>query len=348
MKRTGFLYDERYLLHTTGPYHPEIPERLTAIYEGLAQAGLLDKLTRVPAAAADLQWITHVHTTEYVKRFEAACRAGKQMFDSPDNQMCTQTYETALLAVGGILEACRQVMEGRLDNAFCAVRPPGHHAEVSRAMGFCYFNNVAIAARFLQKQFGLSRVGIVDFDVHHGNGTQDVFEGDPRVMYLSTHQFPFYPGTGDWHETGRPPAVGNIVNVPLPRGCGDAEFITAYREICAPAIRRFGPGLILVSAGFDAHFADPLAQELLSTAGYYEIAGVLNDLANELCDGRIIHALEGGYDLTAISWSVQACIDSLLGNEFSPDPLGPGPEVRGPDVATLFERIRELHGLGGD
>jgi acetoin utilization deacetylase AcuC-like enzyme len=215
-------------------------------------------------------------------------------------------------------------------------------------MGFCLFNNIAVAAAYALERGLAERVAIVDFDVHHGNGTQDVFEGDPRVMYLSTHQFPFYPGTGDWHETGRPPAVGNIVNVPLPRGCGDAEFITAYREICAPAIRRFGPGLILVSAGFDAHFADPLAQELLSTAGYYEIAGVLNDLANELCDGRIIHALEGGYDLTAISWSVQACIDSLLGNEFSPDPLGPGPEVRGPDVATLFERIRELHGLGGD
>ncbi|MEK7248177.1 MAG: histone deacetylase, partial [Chloroflexota bacterium] len=211
----------------------------------------------------------------------------------------------------------------------------------SRDMGFCLFNNVAIAAMHALERSGLSRVAIVDIDVHHGNGTQDAFWAEPRVLYFSTHQFPFYPGTGNWDETG----AGNIVNVPLPRGCGDSEHIAAYESICAPALRRFQPELILVSAGFDAHFADPLALELVSTRGYYEIAKLLRSLADELCGGRIVFALEGGYDHTAISWSVHACLDALLGNAFTPDPLGDAPAVRGPDISVLLERIRGVHGL---
>jgi acetoin utilization deacetylase AcuC-like enzyme len=212
-------------------------------------------------------------------------------------------------------------------------------------MGFCLFDNAAIAAKHALERGGLKRVAIIDFDVHHGNGTQDAFYADPRVLYLSTHQHPFYPGTGDWDETGAPPAERTTVNVPLPRGCGDREYLAVYRDICDPVLRRFQPQLIIVSAGFDAHFADPLAMELLSTRGYYDIATLLQRAAEDLCSGRIVYALEGGYDLIAISWSAQACCDVLLGREFSPDPLGGGPEVRGPDVSRLIERLREVHAL---
>jgi acetoin utilization deacetylase AcuC-like enzyme len=184
-------------------------------------------------------------------------------------------------------------------------------------------------------------VAIVDVDVHHGNGTQDIFSADPRVLYFSTHQYPFYPGTGGVGDTG----VGNVVNVPLPRGCGDSEYLRCYREICAPVVRCFQPQLILVSAGFDAHFADPLAQMLVSTRGYYEIASLLRDLAAELCDGRLIYALEGGYDLTALPWSVRACIDTLLGNPFAPDPLGRAPAVRGPDIDAVLDAVKQTHSL---
>ena len=204
MKKTGYLHDNRYMLHDTGPYHPEMPERLTAIYNGIKDAGLLERLTLLPAVRADLDWIEAVHDPHYIRRFEEVCLSGNRTFDYPDNQMCVDTYETAFLAAGGVLDAARRVMEGELDNAFCAVRPPGHHAERDQAMGFCYFNNVAVAARYLQKAHGIERVGIIDFDVHHGNGTQHIFEKDDTVYYYSIHQHPSFafPGTGREFEVG--------------------------------------------------------------------------------------------------------------------------------------------------
>jgi acetoin utilization deacetylase AcuC-like enzyme len=314
MKRTGFLYDERYLLHKTGPYHPEVPERLTAIYEGIAQAGLIEKLVRVPAAPADLLWITHVHTAEYVKRFEAACRTGKQMFDSPDNQMCAQTYETALLAVGGILEACRRVMERQLDNAFCAVRPPGHHAEVSRAMGFCYFNNVAIAARFLQKQFGLARVGIIDFDVHHGNGTQHIFEDDPTVYYYSIHQHPSfaYPGTGREFEYGRGDGYGFTKNSPVLPGQGDEDYRRLLERDLFPAFAEYLPEAIIVSAGFDGHRDDDMSDTKLSTEFYTWLMQQIVKMAATYSSGRLVSVLEGGYCLQRLPELARHHVEVLL------------------------------------
>jgi acetoin utilization deacetylase AcuC-like enzyme len=314
MKRTGFLYDERYLLHKTGPYHPEVPERLTAILEGIEKGGLLENLIRVPAAPAEPQWILSIHTAEYMKRFEAACRTGKQMFDSPDNQMCAQTYEIALLAVGGIIEACRQVMEGRLDNAFCAVRPPGHHAEVSRAMGFCYFNNVAIAARYIQKQFGCARVGIVDFDVHHGNGTQHIFEDDPTVYYYSIHQHPSfaYPGTGREFEYGRGDGYGFTRNSPVLPGQGDEDYRRLLERDLFPAFGDYKPEAIIVSAGFDAHLDDDMSDTKLSTEFYSWMMQQIVDMANTYSRGRLVSVLEGGYCLSRLPELARHHVEILL------------------------------------
>jgi acetoin utilization deacetylase AcuC-like enzyme len=272
------------------------------------------------------------------------CESGGGWFD-PDTYAVPASHAAALRAAGGLLAATDAVLDGDIASAFCLARPPGHHATPNLAMGFCLFNNVAIAAAHALERRGLERVAIADFDVHHGNGTQDAFYDDPRVLYFSSHQYPHYPGSGLYRETGGPNAPGTNVNVPLPAGCGHDEYLRCYREVCAPAIRRFRPQLVLVSAGFDAHFADPLAQELLDTRGYYEIAALLRAEADSACDGRIVFALEGGYDLTAIAWSVRACIDALLGNAFAVDPLGPSPDVRGPDIDALLAAVKRAHGL---
>jgi acetoin utilization deacetylase AcuC-like enzyme len=299
MKRTGFLYDERFLLHETGPYHPEVPERLTAIHQGIAQAGLLEKLRHIPAVLPDMRWILSVHTADYVQRFEAACRTNKQTLDSPDNQMCAQTYEVARLAVGGVVEACRLLMAGEIDNAFCAVRPPGHHAEVNRAMGFCYFNNIAVAARYLQQAHGVGRVGIVDFDVHHGNGTQHIFEDDSSVYYYSIHQHPTfaYPGTGREFEYGKGLGYGFTRNSPVLPGQGDEEYRRLIERDLLPAFAEFKPEVLLVSTGFDAHRDDDMSDIKLSTDFFSWIMELLVGLANDHARGRIVSVLEGGYAL---------------------------------------------------
>jgi acetoin utilization deacetylase AcuC-like enzyme len=297
MKRTGFLYDERYLLHDTGPNHPESPERLKAIYQGIKQAGLLPNLTLIQAMRADLEWIETVHSKNYIKRFEAACRSGNSTFDSPDNQMCAETFETALLAVGGVLDTVRQVMTGQIDNVFCAVRPPGHHAEREFAMGFCYFNNVAIAARYLQAEWAIQRVGIVDFDVHHGNGTQHIFDEDPTVFYYSIHQHPTFafPGTGRVFETGEGEGVGMIRNYPVLPGHGDKEYQGLVERDLMPVMEAFSPEVILVSAGFDAHVDDDMSDIQLSTEGFSRIMQRIVALAQHCSNGRLISVLEGGY-----------------------------------------------------
>jgi len=299
MKRTGFLYDERYLLHDTGPNHPESPERLKAIYQGIKQAGLLPNLTLIQAMRADLEWIETVHSKNYINRFETACRSGNSTFDTPDNQMCAETFETALLAVGGILEAVRLVMTDELDNVFCAVRPPGHHAEREFAMGFCYFNNIAIAARYLQIEWGIQRVGIIDFDVHHGNGTQHVFEEDPSVFYYSIHQHPTFafPGTGRVFETGNGEGVGATRNYPVLPGHGDKEYQGLVERDLMPVMEAFSPEVILVSAGFDAHFDDDMSDIQLSTEGFSRIMQRIVAMAELYSNGRLISVLEGGYCL---------------------------------------------------
>ena len=297
MKKTGFLYDERYLLHDTGPNHPESPERLKAIYQGIKQAGLLPKLTLIQAMQADLEWVETVHSKNYIQRFEAACRSGITTFDYPDNQMCAVTFETALLAVGGVLDTARRLMTSQIDNAFCAVRPPGHHAEREFAMGFCYFNNVAIAARYLQAEWGIQRVGIVDFDVHHGNGTQHIFEEDPTVFYYSIHQHPTFafPGTGRVFETGNGEGEGSTRNYPVLPGHGDKEYQGLVERDLMPVMEAFSPEVILVSAGFDAHVDDDMSDIQLSTEGFSRIMQRIVALAEHCSNGRLISVLEGGY-----------------------------------------------------
>jgi acetoin utilization deacetylase AcuC-like enzyme len=302
MNKTGFLYDARYQLHKTGNYHPEVPARLARVYQGIKDAGLLSNLISVKARPADLKWIELVHDRPYIERFKAACQSGESVFDSPDNQMCSQTYAIALLAVGGILEAAGLVMEGKLDNAFCAVRPPGHHAETNQAMGFCYFNNVAIAARFLQKRYGVQRVGIIDFDVHHGNGTQHIFEGDSTVFYYSIHEHPSfaYPGTGREFESGKDFGYGYTKNSLVLPGQGDEEYQRLIQRDLLPAFKEFNPEVILVSAGFDAHMDDDMADIKLSTDCFSWIMQKIVELARHSSKKRIISVLEGGYSLNRL------------------------------------------------
>lgn len=314
MNKTGFLYDDRYLLHDTGPYHPEMPDRLRAIHKGIREGNLLPHLTQLQATPANLQWIEAVHTGEYIQRFEAICQSGNKTFDYPDNQLCPATYHVALLAVGGILSTIDKVMTGELDNAFCAVRPPGHHAEVSKAMGFCYFNNVAIAARYLQNQWNIKRVGILDFDVHHGNGTQHIFEEDPSVFYYSIHEHPSFafPGTGRSFENGKGAGLGYTRNYPVLPGQDDATYEQIMLNDCLPAFESFKPEVIILSTGFDAHVDDDMSGVNLSTAGYSDLMEKMMALAAKQCDGRLISVLEGGYSLERLPELARNHVDILL------------------------------------
>ncbi len=314
MKKTGFLYDERYLLHDTGPCHPEVPERLQAVYKGIKEADLLPMLMLIKASRADVKWIEMVHAKKYIRRFEEACRSGEQVFDSPDNQMCRETFETALLAVGGILDAARLVMTGEIDNVFCAVRPPGHHAEYNKAMGFCYFNNVAITAKYLQSEWGVRRVGIVDVDVHHGNGTQHIFEKDPSVFYYSIHQHPSfaYPGTGREFEEGMEDGFGFTKNSPVLPNHGDEEYKRLIERDLLPAFEKFEPEVIIVSTGFDAHVDDKMSIMDLSTQGFSWIMKKIVAMAERYAKGRLISVLEGGYELERLPELAENHVKILL------------------------------------
>ncbi len=314
MKKTGFLYDDRYLQHDTGPYHPEAPDRLSAIFSGLERAGLLSKLIRLEACMAEMKWIEAVHDKQYIERFKSVCQSGTNSFECEDNQLCYQTYDIARLAVGGVLNASRQVMDGVLDNVFCAVRPPGHHAEADRSMGFCYFNNVAIAARYIQSEWGIQRIGIMDFDVHHGNGTQSIFESDPTVFYYSIHEHPSFafPGTGRAFEKGSGNGVGFTRNYPVLPGQGDDEYISIMDTDFTPLMDQYAPEVMLVSAGFDAHVDDDMSGISLTTDGFTYVMERIVDIANKHSGGRIISVLEGGYSLKRLPELVNNHIEILL------------------------------------
>ncbi len=304
---TLFYTHEACLGHDTGDYHPESPDRLRAILDRLAAPEFI-ALERREAPLAGIEEVLRVHTRPYVETVLAAIpQRGHAALDG-DTVLSPGSGEAALRAVGAVCAAVDAVMAGDGDNAFCAVRPPGHHAEPGQAMGFCIFNNIAIGAQHARQVHGIERAAVIDFDVHHGNGTQAMFQDNPRLFYASTHQSPLYPGTGARNETG----VGNIVNVPLRALSGGAAFRHAFNEFILPALEDFRPDFILVSAGFDAHARDPLAQLMLEKEDYTWVTECLCACAARQCNGRIVSALEGGYDLDALAESVGAHVAALM------------------------------------
>lgn len=311
--------------HDSGAGHPERPERVDAVRHGIGRAGLAERLQWPVVRPATDAELLRTHTEAHVRA--VAATAGRTVPFDADTQAGPRSYAAALHAAGAVVDATGRVLEGRLDRAFCLSRPPGHHAESDRVMGFCYFNNVAVAAAEALAR-GVARVLIVDFDVHHGNGTQEIFYLDPRVMYVSSHQFPFYPGTGLQLEQGSGPGRGFTTNLPMPAGSTDADYLEVYREIVLPLARAFDPELVLVSAGFDAFGGDPLAGMRLTADGYGALAGICLEAAAGAAGGRAVFALEGGYDLDGLASSGAAVTRVLLG-ETPPEPLGiPSAEIR--------------------
>jgi len=308
---TGFFAHPAFLQHRTGPGHPERPERLTAIVTGLRQAGLWDRLTHLAPAPATLETLRLVHTADYVATARREIEGGQAMLSTGDTPICPETWAAATLAAGAVCDAVDAVLTGRVRNAFCAVRPPGHHARPGGGMGFCVFNNAAIGARHALARRGLARVLIVDWDVHHGNGTQEAFWTEPAVLQFHTQQRGIYPGSGREGERGAGPAAGRIINCPLEPGSGIAAFEQHYRARLVPAARAFRPQLILVSAGYDAHRDDPLGRLALQSADFGRLTRIVLDLADELCQGRVVITLEGGYDLPALAESVAATVREL-------------------------------------
>jgi len=309
--KTAFVCSPSYRQHQVGPRHPEQPARLDAIEDRLASAGLTATLLRLAPTPAPLEWVTRIHSPAYVDRVRRLCAEGAPYIDTPDVPLSKESYDVALLAAGGVLAAVEAVATGQARNAFCAVRPPGHHALRDRAMGFCIFNNVAIGARYAQGRHQLGRVLIVDWDVHHGNGTQAAFYDDPTVFYFSVHRSPFYPRSGQESETGEGAGRGYTLNVPLPAGSGDAAYRRAVTEELVPAALAFKPDLVLVSAGFDAHRDDPLGGMDLTAESYATLARAVKDIAARCCAGRLVAVLEGGYDLAALADSAVAVIRVL-------------------------------------
>jgi len=337
---TAIVEDPRYREHRGPAGHPERPERLAAVRAAIAaREPAFEALAPRPASPDE---ILRVHSRAHLENIADAARRGPLHLD-PDTYVSPQSFEIALLAAGGSIELVRRVARGELRNGFAAVRPPGHHAEAGHAMGFCLFNNVAIAARALQAEEGLEHILILDWDVHHGNGTQHHFEEDPSVLYASTHQFPFYPGTGAAGEAGRGRGEGSTLNIPLPAGCGDAEYTGALQRILVPVAQAFRPELILVSCGFDAHRDDPLAGMRVTAEGYRAMARIVRALAEELCGGRLAFVLEGGYAASGLEQGTGAVLDTLL----DPGPIqlpSPEPLKTRSVLADVIARVAVVHG----
>ncbi len=340
---TAYVTDTRYALHTLEG-HPEHAGRLRAIWDRLEAAGVLADLMVLEPVMANQSQLEAVHQRHYLEVLGAS-RTGLMMLDTSDTYVLPISYDIARLAAGGVMRAVDAVLHGETDNGLAMVRPPGHHATPEWGMGFCLLNNIAIAARYAQRAFAIERVLIVDFDVHHGNGTQDTFYADPSVMYISTHQYPFYPGTGAKEETGIGSGLGTTLNLPLPPGVGDNDYTKIFAEIVTPAARRFAPELILVSAGFDAHWRDPLAQIRLSLTGYAHLTQALVELAATLCNGHIVFALEGGYDTDVLGNGALNLCWALLGKDAIADPLGDA-RRDGPAIAGLLRAVKDIHRLG--
>jgi acetoin utilization deacetylase AcuC-like enzyme len=309
-KKTGVVQDKRYLQHSAGSYHPESPERLAAIYKMLSSPSMSAKFTQIEPREATHKEIETIHSPSYVE-FIASTVGQANVYLDPDTATSPESYEIAKLAVGGLCNAIDAVMEKKVDNAFAFVRPPGHHAEKNSAAGFCIFNNVAIGAMHAILKHNLKKILIVDWDLHHGNGTQHSFYSDPRILYFSTHQYPYYPGTGSLQEIGHGRGEGYTINVPLRGGAGDASFVKIFLKILEPVALKFKPDLVLLSAGFDTYYQDPLGAMRVTPAGFAAMTRVLLNIADSCCDGHFVAVLEGGYHVVGLTDSVKAVLEEM-------------------------------------
>jgi acetoin utilization deacetylase AcuC-like enzyme len=345
----GYVYDKIFLEHKTGA-HPESEHRLEAIISDLDWKGIRSQLKRIPARAATIEEVHSVHQMEYIKRVEAYCKAGGGWWDA-DTKLCENSYTAAMYAVGGSIAAVDAVMKNEVPCAYALVRPPGHHATAANAMGFCIFNNVAVAAKHALQTYNLGRILILDFDVHHGNGTQEAFAFNPYVLYISTHQYPLFPGTGHLEEVSPTPpqsvsSHGTAINIPLPAGCRDREYKQVFEEIIIPSVRRFHPELILVSAGYDGHWADEQSNMRLTLDGYYYITRTIKELADELCGSRCVYVLEGGYNYQVITNAINFTFNLWLGEKYNDDPFGPPPhDIEPHGVDGIIKEVKRRHGL---
>ncbi len=308
-QKTGFAYHPNYLNHDTGPGHPERPDRLRASLAALQQSDVWDQLHHIEPTPASVAQIAYTHNPAYSEHIRQHCE--KEIPLTYDTTVCHESFDIALLSTGGVLRAADAVATGVVQNAFAMVRPPGHHATPGQSMGFCLFNNIAVTARYLQQEHGVGKVAIVDWDVHHGNGTQDIFYQDDSVFFFSIHQSPLYPGTGSSRERGSGEAHGTTLNVPMPPGSGDDVYIRVFTDTLIPVLRDFSPEFLLISAGFDAHYLDPLAGTEVTAEGFATLTDLLLAFAEETTSGHVVSALEGGYSLEGISESVVAHVDRL-------------------------------------
>ncbi|HWP92789.1 MAG TPA: histone deacetylase [Thermodesulfobacteriota bacterium] len=311
MEKLGIVIDKLYVDHDNGMGHPESQERLLAIIDMLRHTKLWEEVVRIEPRDATKEEITLVHEPKYYD-FVLSTKGRPRVFLDPDTSTCPVSFDAALRAAGGMLSAVESVLRGEVDTAFPLVRPPGHHAEKNRAMGFCLFNNVAVGAAYLLKSYQFNRILIVDWDLHHGNGTQNMFYHSPQVLYFSTHQYPYYPGTGGINETGIGGGVGYTINVPLPAGMGDGEYMRIFSSILGPVIDQYKPEFILVSAGFDTYFEDPLGGMKVTPKGFAQMTRFLREAAKKHCGGKVVYILEGGYNLDGLWLSTKEVIEELL------------------------------------
>jgi len=340
--KTGIVYDPIFLKHTQ-PGHPENANRLNAIINNLESNNLLPLLEKVPSRCATIEELCYCHSENYIKRVKEVCLEGGGYLDA-DTYVTEFSFDAATTAVGSLINLTNKVCSGSSNNGYALVRPPGHHALTGSGMGFCIFGNAAIAVKAALKNFKVENVAIVDFDVHHGNGTEAMVKDDPNILYISTHQFPYYPGTGGKAKVGSDVAAGTVLNIPLEPGIGDEGFQRIYNELIIPKLEEFNPNIIIVSAGYDAHWNDPLANLNLSLTGYSWISKALVDLSEKVCNGKIVFTLEGGYNLDVLSNGVTNSIRALLNYDDFEDPIGAHQQEE-PEINELLEEIKKIHSL---